>query len=554
MGGAGRRYDLAVLKFAILCAAGVCGFSENANAQYAVVGPPAPGGGPYVGTPYVGAPYASAPYNNNANLTPSSSAPTPNATNFRINTGVTVGETYNDNVNLAPNGAARSDFVTTVQPNLTAAGQGARVNFGLTYDPELLYYAKGTAPTRVQQFLQGAGNAEIYPEILYTDAYASVTQGYLNGAGPISTSTTSSNSNLQTVQNYSVSPYLRHHFGSYADSESRYRFTSVIVGGDTVAPVQIHEARQLVTSGDYFSRLGWTLTGDATWYDRGETPADPASNISSTDKYGRADLKYLIYEGLSALAGVGYETLHDPTLLEQPKGVIWDGGFQYQPTPYANVSFTYGRRFRNTDYEFNGEYDIGPSLKVLSSYTQTYQTGLTLVAANGSQLTVNQNGQVINSQTGLPVTNSPFGIATSSPFGISNQAFFDKRFQTTVLATRGRNTYSVTGFEDQASGAAVSSGVSGTNGSARTYGGGVNWTRQLWPNLASNLGGQYNDITYQDGSGRRDTLYIINAGLTYTFSPTLTGQLYFSRFSRQSNIALDSLDNDILTVSLQKQF
>lgn len=539
MGGGEPRYHLAVIWVAIIGGVGICGFNVSANAQVPTVGYGVPVG---------------PTYNGNVNLPPTGSAPNSAIPNFLVSTGVTVAEAYNDNVNLEPNGSARSDYITSISPNLSVIDQGARVQLGLTYDPQLLYYAEGTAATGVQQRLQGVGHAEVYPETVFVDANASVQQYFLSSAGPIGPSTLTSSSNLQTVQSYSVSPYLRHHFGPYADSETRYAFGSVVVGGNTVAPVTTQEARQTLTSGDYFGRLGWILTGDSTWYDRGEVAGDPFSNTSATDKYGRADLKYLLYEGLSALGGVGYETLHDPTLLDQPKGVIWDTGFQYQPTPYASASFTYGRRFNNTDYEFNGEYDIGPSLKVLSSYTQTYQTGLTLVAANGSQLTLNQNGQLVNTATGLPATSNPFAFAASSPFGISNQAFIDKRFQATIVATRFRNTYSVTGYEDRQSGAAASAGVGGINGNARSDGGNVNWTRQLWPNLASSLGGQYADITYEDGSGRKDTIYGINAGLTYTFSATLTGQLSFARFSRQSNIPQDSLDNDILTVSLQKQF
>lgn len=532
MGGGGPRYDLAVLGFAVLCGVGIGGI--NADAQNYLVGPPAPAGAPYI---------------NNAVPAPAGLTPTNNAPSFRVSTSVTVGESYNDNVNLAPEGSARSDYITSIQPNFSAVDQGARINFGLTYDPQFLYYAAGTESSRVQQNLLGAGTAEIYPETLFVDANASIDQQFLSSSGPIGPSTQAVNGNLQTVQTYGVSPYLRHHFGSYADSESRYRFTSVSVGGNTTAPIQINEARQTLTSGEDFGRLGWKLTGDSTWYHSGEASGDPLSNRSATDKYARADLNYLIYEGWSALGGIGYETLHDPTLLEQPKGVIWDAGLQYQPAPYAKASFTYGRRFSQSDYEFNGEYDIGPSLKVLSSYTQTYQTGLTLVAANGSQLTLNQNGQLVNSVTGQPATNNPFGRATSSPFGISNQAFIDKRFQTTILATRGRNSYSVTGYEDRESGASIIN-----NGNAKTFGGTVNWTRQLWRTLASNVGGEYDDITFEDGSGRRDTVYVVNAGLTYNFSPTLTGQLYFLRYARQSNFAQDTLINDILTVSLQKQF
>ena len=479
---------------------------------------------------------------------------------LRLTTSLLGSESYNDNVNLAPKGSEKGDFITTLSPVFNLTDQSARFNLGLVYDPQLVYFAKD-ASADLQQQLAGTAHAVLYPELLFVDAHGSIAKQFISNAAPIGSTTLTTNSNLQTVQAYDISPYVLHHYGTYASSESRYRFNTTTVGGDNVAPIQTHELRQAINSGEYFGRLGWTVLADTTLYKRLGGTTDPLGNTTSRDDVGRVDLSYLVYRGFSLIGAIGYERVKDPTLLVQPKGILWNAGFRYQPAPYASLSFTYGSRLNQTDYEANAEYDIGPQLKILAQYTETYQTGESLAAANlNGQLTLNQNGQLVNSLTGLPVSNSPFGIANSSPFGITSQAFIDKRFTTTVLITRGRNNYSIMAYEDRASGSTLAPGFASapglvaTNGNARTLGISANWGRQLWPNLASNLSGNYGRTSFLDGSGRKDHFYVITGNLSYSLSVSLTGQLSFSRSSTISSNFLNTINDDVVTISLQKSF
>jgi uncharacterized protein (PEP-CTERM system associated) len=480
---------------------------------------------------------------------------------LRLTTSVWGSESYNDNVNLAPKGSEKSDFITVLSPIFNLTDQSARFNLGLIYDPQLLWFAK-SASVSLQQQLAGTAHAILYPELLFVDAHASISKQFISNAGPIGATTLTTNSNLQTVHAYDISPYVLHHYGTYASSESRYRFSSISVGGNGVAPIQTHELRQAIYSGEYFGRLGWTVLADTTLYERLGGTRDPLSNTTARDDLGRVDLSYLLYRGFSLIGAIGYERIKDPTLLAQPKGILWNAGFRYQPTPYASLSFTYGRRLKQTDYEANATYDIGPQLRVMASYTELYQTGESLTAANlNGQLTLNENGQLVNTLTGLPVSNSPFGSTISSPFGITSQAFIDKRFTTTVLVTRGRNNYSLTAYDDRASGAALSRqfgtvnpGFLSSNGNARTVGASATWRRQLWPNLTSNLTGNYGRTQFLDGSGRKDHFYVMSGSLNYAFSATLTGLLSALRSSTISNGSQNTINDDVITVSLQKSF
>lgn len=88
----------------------------------------------------------------------------------------------------------------------------------------------------------------------------------------------------------------------------------------------------------------------------------------------------------------------------------------------------------------------------------------------------------------------------------------------------------------------------------QAIGGTFGWIRQLWPNLTSNLSAGYARIGYLDGTGRTDNYYVASGSLAYTLSRTATVQLSLVRSDTQSNQKQNSLVDDLVTLSLQKQF
>ena len=469
---------------------------------------------------------------------------------FRSTPSFQLGETFTDNANLDAPGQAKSDLITTASPGLDITSQGARVKLGLNYDPQALIYALGTSTNALQQRLQGDGHAEVWPETLFFDARASIDQEYVNGAGPIANTTLTSNNNLQTVQAYSGSPSLRHHFGSFADSNTSYTFGQVSTGGGSIAPSRINEVTQTVASGDDFGRFGWSLNADATQIDRLSGTSDPLTGTTTKDYVGEVDLSYRIYRGLAIIGGAGYERFSDPTLTNQPNDIIWNGGFQIDPSPRTSAKLTYQRRFGMTGVAFDGHYDIGPKLRALANYSQTIQTGQSQIASNLGQLGLSQTGALVNTQTNLPFTaGNGFGGIAGSPLGISSSAFVDKTFRSTLQATSGRNTYIGTAFYERQIFESPASNDT-------TYGGTAEWDRQLWPLLTSSVATSVGETEFSGGGSpsRTDTFYTMTAGFSYTVSPTVTAQLNASRTSRFSTVSSDRLDVDIVGISVRKQF
>jgi uncharacterized protein (PEP-CTERM system associated) len=471
---------------------------------------------------------------------------------------ISLGESFTDNANLAPAGARVWDFITTVGPELDLTGQTGRLNVALTYDPQELIFARSSPTTVLQERLLGTGTAILWPEVLFFDANASINQAFVHPTGPIGPTTLTTSNNLTTVYAANASPYLRQHLGAYSDSETRYRFTTTSTDAGGIAPENIHELRQTLVSGEAFGRLGWQLTGDYTKLSRGHDPTDPFSGVSSKDELARADLSYPIYYSLSAVGGVGYERIVDPTLSSAPKGIIWDTGVRYQPNQLVAATLTYGERFNTRDIEFNGTYNLDPQLSLSALYTETIQTSL-------SQFAGSTNQTVINPITGLPV-----GTVTNSASGISSGAFLAKTAELDAVLTKERNTYSGKIYETKTGGnttttvntALTSGGTPLTSGTAsasavtaeRITGAALTWDHKLWPDLTATAGTSYYRARFGDGSGRVDNSYSLSLALAYTLSRTATANITLSRSDLRSNIAVDSLIVDTVTATIRKQF
>jgi len=526
----------------LCCATMSLGFSSRSLAQaYGVYGPPptiTPGPvGTNVGAPAPPTAPGAAPAGGLQAQPP-----------WWFTPSVEIGEAYNDNVNLASKGTPMVwDYITTITPGLNLVGNTARTNVNLTYDPQVLIFARSNNTDTVQQRLLATGRTEIVKETLFFDAQASIFQAYINATGPIGPTTLTTNANLQTINTASASPYVLQHLGPYADSETRYRFSYITETGNTVAPQQINEVLQRFTSGEYFDRLSWTVLGDLISVDRLSGTTDPLTGVTSKDQLYRADFKYPIYEALSAVAGGGYERISDPTLSPQPKGAIWNAGFAYQPNPYFSSQLTYGNRFQHRDIEFEATYKPSAETYLHAVYTKTFQTSQLLVASTLNQAVVGPNGTVINVQTGQPfVQNTVTPGTTSSVFGFTSGSFIETRAAVDLHLTRGRNSFSVLAYDTKISGQTVTS--------ERIVGVTLDWQRQLWHDLSSDLSGTVYRTVFEDGSGRIDNSYLISAALTYNLSPTTTARGTLTRLDTRSNAPGIPLVNDIIMATIRKQF
>lgn len=467
----------------------------------------------------------------------------------------TVSESYNDNVGLAPAGARQArDWITALTPQIGISDQGRRVQFNLTYSPTELIFAGDTPFTTLQQNLLSSGQAELIRDTFFVKEQAAIIPQFINGIGAVGPTTYTTNSNLQTIEEYTFSPILRHHFGDITDAETRFSYGRLIASENGLAPLQSQELRQTFTSGTYFGRLGWTLLGDATRDVIGTAPGAIIASGVLKDDLARADLRYVVLRPLSVTASAGYEEISFPRPTLAPslsfpmsiRGPIWNAGFAYTPNPSFSLSATYGSRYGAPDYEVSAKYSTALTTATLT-YSETIETTSMLLLSNLGGLGFS-NGLAVNSTTGLPFAgNGGFGNIPALPFNATDSAFLGKFLNASLETTRGRNSftaYASYGIEHIFAAPAITEPF---------YTASFGWGRNLWPRLTSHLSATYSYANF-GRSGEYQRIYSALGSLAYTLSPRSAVTFSLAISKEQSNVSSIAISDDIASVAYTRRF
>lgn len=462
------------------------------------------------------------------------------AEQWRVTPRVEVEEAYNSNINLSPRGQEKSDFVTSISPGVAVRGTGRRLSLNFDYDPQQVFFLHEGSRSGVRQRFRGFTNAELLEQLLFFEANGSVNQQFVNSTGGVGGTTLTASNNLSTVQTYSLGPVLRNHLGSFADAETRYRYSAFLVDSDQVADTTQQDLSFILKSGRMFTDLGWTLNllnSDADRKGDGSF-----AGTSSKHKLASVDTQYALNSTYSLLGGVGYEKIEDPTLIDPPNGPIWNVGFQVKPNSVSYARFTIGERFGGSNKSADVRYEISPSARVTARYSQSIQTSQSLAIDNLSQIGLGPSGGLINTSTGRPF------LPGDPLFSLQNSAFRQDRFSLNLNLTSGRNTYSGEVFDEKREFDTLIANDTHTTGFV------VNWTRRLTPLMDFNIGASYARSDFTNQADRKDDYYSATSGLSYRLSETAQARLSYRHTDRRSTAAGSDLREEFVALTLSKEF
>src|SRR5262249_42318571 len=151
-------------------------------------------------------------------------------------------------------------LVTSISPGVGVRGTGRRLSLNFDYDPEQVIFAHTSDRNQLRQRFRGLTNAELIEQLLFFEANGSVDQQFTNNTGAIGGTTLTASQNLNTVQTYSLGPVLRNHLGTFADTETRYTYSTFKVDSSDFSDSSQNELSFIARSGRDFSTLAWTLT------------------------------------------------------------------------------------------------------------------------------------------------------------------------------------------------------------------------------------------------------------------------------------------------------
>ena len=179
---------------------------------------------------------------------------------WKITPSVSISETFTDNVDLDPDGDKDPALITTLSPGLDLSVDLKRVSANLSGSVDLRHQALSGEDFDVEGSLSGFTNVEWFESLLFTDFRASISQELLQTEEARSGSDENTR-NLDTVENYQVSPYLTNRLGDYADSDLRYQFGYSDSRSDSLTETYSHDGAWNLTSGSEFTTLLWSTGG-----------------------------------------------------------------------------------------------------------------------------------------------------------------------------------------------------------------------------------------------------------------------------------------------------
>ena len=468
--------------------------------------------------------------------------------NWQVSPSIGVDIGLTDNA-FRVNAPRRADVFTLITPAIVVTGDTARVQANLSYTPTISVYATNTSQTRVDQFGQGGALITIVPDTFFLDLRGSVSESSLTGGFGTADNRGFNQNNQVTTTAFSATPYVQHRFRGWGTALASYTISQTLQdtpGGNVTAGafglpafygstgnLTTQTERASFTTGENFGRINNSTSVSATQYDGAQSYRGAYRNEVLTTT------SYALTRSFTALTTIGYQDIHYSGLPPYNiNGLTYNVGGRYAPNPNLSATLTYGRRDGLNDFAADGSWF--PTAR--TGLFVRYSTGLTSSAQDAQSLlsttNVGPTGLVTDRSTGAPVSGD------NGFLGTQNNVFQVRRVSLSGLLNYDRDSFSANVSNERRT-SVTNSAVNGAAGSpgsvvvpagVTTTGtfGSVTWGHQLSERLSSTVTASYgvndNGNALGFGSGSQ-TSFSGTAGLSYIFTPTLSGRVIYSHTS-----------------------
>jgi uncharacterized protein (PEP-CTERM system associated) len=180
---------------------------------------------------------------------------------WRVTPSIQARETYSDNVSNQPDEQARGSFISEIAPAVSVTGQTQRLRVNANAEVRKYAYSNSDTGNVRDSDRRYSGNAQAIAvkEWLYVDATASGSRQAVSAFGPVPNNSFSAN-NGTDIRTWSISPYLRHSFGTTAGLTARFTRDEVDGGRGVGFGNSTGSTRALdLQSGPRFTNLGWNV-------------------------------------------------------------------------------------------------------------------------------------------------------------------------------------------------------------------------------------------------------------------------------------------------------
>jgi uncharacterized protein (PEP-CTERM system associated) len=180
--------------------------------------------------------------------------------------------------------------------------------------------------------------AKLIDQLLDLDASASRQITSQSAFGPQGNDSLYANNNRSTVSTYTVSPTLRHRFGSTADAYLRYSHNRV-AGDSLLGTTTGDNISANIISGADFTTIGWGLSATQDAFSGAGYGDTQSQNVE-------ANLRYRLGRTISLTATAGYDKYdYASQNSSAAQGASATAGFIWTPSSRTRLQMSYGRRY-----------------------------------------------------------------------------------------------------------------------------------------------------------------------------------------------------------------
>ncbi len=363
---------------------------------------------------------------------------------------------FTDNVTLSSE-RKEADFITRLIPGVYSRFTSRRFESETDFRLRNIIYASNSDRNRTTVLLNTKNTGEVIKDLFFVDGNVMMrqqNQSLLLPQGDDANIT----GNLQDVQIYTVSPYVRQHFGNLASTEIRYAriFTNSSIS-NSFFNSQAHTYHVSLISGTDFRTLEWGLN-----YARQDIDFDRRPDSVKIET-GIGNVQYNITRRFGLTGTGGYEDNNfGGAGGEKPKGVRWSAGFVWLPNKRTNLEASFGQRFFGDTYYFKLEHRRRITA-IHASYREDLRSAWNILNIDGVGSTLDLLTSLLTAQA--PPGTDPADIADAAqilllelglpgslagPAGfLTNRFFLQKSFESSVGFNTTKNTIVVRGFHQR---------------------------------------------------------------------------------------------------------
>jgi uncharacterized protein (PEP-CTERM system associated) len=476
------------------------------------------------------------------------------ALEWRIEPNVGASVTYSDNANQSKNDP-EDQISLVVSPGVTVHSEGSR-----RVEATLQYFMQGVArfggeddSNDLYHNLNASGKAELVEDFLFIDADAQISQELISLLGSPA-DVAINDSNRATTGNYSISPYVKQRFGTFADAEARYTLSGVLFAENVASDLLSNEFNASLNSGSRFNTLNWGLGYSF------RDVSDRDSGTSDTSyTYERADLSlgYTLTRKFRLIGNVGHEWIEYDSALAAANDrddSVWSAGFAWAPSRRTSLEATMGQRF------FGDTYSLSASYRALeSAWTASYVEDVNDI----SQATLTEgttyvwlcDGKFVETafllepEPGCTLVDTQAGLIPSLAEGL----YVSKTLRAGVNWGIRKVTYSLNVFDETR----IYLLKNDVEDRSQGFNAGVNYRLDPLTSLYSNLElGWTEDPASLSGLAfdREDELLTFTLGVNHQFGRDLTGALTYRYYRRDSNDSTAEYTENNLMASVGMRF